>query len=213
MTTTTRLADFLGRALINDNPGTSAATDFLGRAVTASNKDYNGVSLLTAAQYPPPDRANSTAYTLGQRVKVANVAEIQTLTVTATGNNFKLTVTNRGQTLTTANIAISGLSSTTIQAAINALANVNVGDVVVTGTGPYTLTWAATLGNVPQVVVAAGSPDVTGGTVVAATSTQGAANGQVYEATVAGTSAGSVPSLPAVGATVTDGGVTWKRLT
>lgn len=212
MTTTTKGADSLGRALTNDNPGTSAATDFLGRAVGASNKDFRGVALTDNPVYPPVDRANSTAYTAGQRVKVAGINEVQTLTVTATSNNYKLAVTNRGSTVTTANILYSSVG-TAITAAIVALPNVEPGDIVVTGSSsPYTVTVQSEQGNVAQLSVVAGSPDIAGGTVVAATTTQGAAGGQVYEATVGGTSGGSVPTLPAKGATVVDGGVTWKRL-
>lgn len=213
MTTTTRLGDYLGRALDNDNPGTSDAKDFLGRNVAASDKDGWGRSLVTAPNFPPPDRVNSTAYTSGQRVKVAGTNEVQTLTVTATGGNFKLSVTLNGTTETTANIAVSGLSAATITTAIVALGNVDTGDVVVTGgASPYTVTIQSENGDVGQFTVVAGSPDVTGGTVVAGTTTQGARGGQIYEATTSGTSAGSVPTLPAVGATVTDGGVTWRRL-
>lgn len=212
MTTTTKLGDFLGRALTNDNPGTSNATDHLGRAVGASNKDFIGRALVDAPGYPPADRANSTAYTAGQRVKVAGINEVETITVTATANNYKLAVTNRGSTATTANILYSS-NGAAITAAIVALPNVEPGDIVVTGSSsPYTVTIQSEQGNVTQIAVVAGSPDITGGTVVTATTTQGAAGGQIYEATVGGTSAGSVPSLPAVGATVTDGGVTWKRL-
>jgi hypothetical protein len=94
-----------------------------------------------------------------------------------------------------------------------ALPNVEPGDIVVTGSAsPYTVTIQSEQGNVTQLAVLAGSPDITGGTVVVATTTQGAAGGAVYEATVGGTSSSSVPTLPAVGATVTDGGVTWRRL-
>ena len=213
MTTTTKLGDYLGRALHNDNPGSSNATDFLGRNVGASDKDFRGVALANNPQFPPPDRVNSTAYTAGQRVKVAGTNEVQTLTVTATGGNFKLAVTLNGSTQTTANIAVSGLSAANIQSAIVALSNVEPGDVTVTGgASPYTVTIQSEQGNVGQIAVVAGSPDVSGGTVTAGTTTQGATGGQIYEATTSGTSAGSVPTLPAVGATVTDGGVTWRRL-
>lgn len=212
MTTTTKLGDFLGRALGNDNPGTSDATDFLGRNVTASNKDFAGRTLVDNPNFPPPDRANTTAYTVGQRVKVAGINEVETITVTATANNYKLAVTNRGSTETTANILFSA-NGAAITAAIVALPNVEPGDIVVTGSSsPYTVTIQSEQGNVTQIAVVAGSPDVTGGTVVTGTTTQGSTGGQVYEATVAGTTAGSVPSLPAVGATVVDGTVTWKRL-
>jgi hypothetical protein len=213
MVTTTRGGDYLGRALDNDNPGSSDAKDFLGRDVTASDKDGWGRSLVVAPNFPPPDRANSTAYTAGQRVKVAGTNEVQTLTVTATGGNFKLSVTLNGDTKTTANIAVVGLSAANISSAIVALSNVDPGDVTVTGgASPYSLTIQSENGDVGQISVVAGSPDVSGGTVVAGTTTQGARGGQIYEATTSGTSAGSVPTLPAVGATVTDGGVTWRRL-
>lgn len=212
MTTTTKGGDFLGRALVNDNPGTSAATDYLGRGVTASNKDYNGQALIDNPSYPPADRANSTAYTAGQRVKVAGINEVETITVTATTGNYKLGVTNRGSTQPTANIPVAS-NGAVITAAIVALPNVEPGDIVVTGSSsPYTATIQSEQGNVTQMSVLAGSPDIGGGTVVVGTTTQGAAGGAIYEATTSGTSAGSVPTLPAVGATVVDGGVTWRRL-
>lgn len=212
MTTTTKLGDWLGRSLSNDNPGTSNATDYLGRNVVASNKDFLGRALVDNPSYPPADRANATAYTAGQRVKVAGINEVETITVTATSNNYKLAVTNRGSTETTANILFSA-NGAAITSAIVALPNVEPGDIVVTGSAsPYTATIQSEQGNVTQMSVVAGSPDIAGGTVVVGTTTQGAAGGSVYEATVGGTSGGSVPTLPAVGATVVDGGVTWKRL-
>lgn len=213
MTTTPKLGDFLGRALSNDNPGVSDATDFLGRAVTASNKDFRGVALINAPAYPPPDWATATPYTVGQRVKIPGTNEVQTITVGATANNYKLAVTLRGQTLTTANIPF-GSNGAAITAAIVALANVEPGDIVVTGSSsPYTVTVQSEQGNVAQIAVVAGSPDITGGTVVAGTTTQGAVLGAILECTVAGTShASTKPTAPAVGATVADNTVTWKRL-
>jgi hypothetical protein len=94
-----------------------------------------------------------------------------------------------------------------------ALPNVEPGDVTVSGgASPFTVTIQSEQGNVGQFSVVAGSPDVSGGTVVAGTTTQGNFAGQVLEVATAGTSAGSVPTAPAVGATVTDGTVTWRRL-
>lgn len=212
MATTTRMGDFLGRSLVNDNPGTSVATDFLGRGTIASDKDFLGRALANTPLFPPPDRGNTTAYTVGQRVKQAGTNEVQTLTVTATGGNYKLTVTSRGDTQTTANIPF-GSNGAAITTALVALSNVDPGDIVVTGaSSPYTATIQSERGNIPQITVAAGSPDVTGGTVTTGTTTQGSAAGEILECTVAGTSAGSAPATPAVGATVTDGGVTWRRL-
>jgi hypothetical protein len=48
-------------------------------------------------------------------VKVKGTDEVQTLTVTATGGNFKLSVTLNGSTETTANIAVVGLSAANIR--------------------------------------------------------------------------------------------------
>lgn len=214
MTTTSKLGDFLGRALSNDNPGTSNATDYLGRAVTASNKDFRGVALIDNPLFPPPDWVVSHAYTVGQRVKIPGTNEVQTITVGATSGNYKLSVTLRGQTLPTANIPF-GSNGATITAAIVALANVEPGDIVVTGSSsPYTVTIQSEQGNVAQIAVLPGSPDIAGGTVVAGTTTQGATLGAILECTVAGTShASTKPTAPALGATVVDNTVTWKRLT
>ena len=212
MATTTKLGDYLGRALVNDNPGVSTAADFLGRGTIAADKDFIGRALANTATYPPPDWAGTTAYTLGVRAKLPGINEVETLTVTATGGNYKLAVTCRGSTATTANILFSA-NAATITAAIVALPNVEPGDIVVSGgASPYTITIQSEQGNVTQVAVVAGSPDVTGGTVVTGTTTQGSAAGQILEVTVAGTTAGSAPTAPAVGATVVDGTVTWRRL-
>ena len=212
MTTTTKQGDYLGRSLVNHNPGTSDATDFLGRSVVAGDKDSTGRSLANNPQYPPVDRANSTAYSVGQRVKLAGVNEVQSITVTATGGNYKLNVTLHGDTKTTANIPF-GSNGAAITSAIVALSNVDPGDIVVTGSAsPYTVTVQSEEGNVAPLAVVPGSPDVSGGTVTVGTTTQGASNAQVLEVVTAGTSGGSAPSAPAVGATVTDGGVTWRRL-
>lgn len=215
MTTTTKLGDFLGRALTNDNPGTSNATDYLGRAVTASNKDSLGRALVDTPNYPPADRANSTAYTLGQRVKVAGINEVQTIAITGTPDSlaYKLQVPLNGDTKTTTELTQAS-SAAAITAAIVALDNVSPGEVVVTGTYPnFTATIQSERGNVGQITAV--DKSFVGGTapaITTGTTTQGSAGGAVYEVVDDGTSDSSVPTLPAVGATVTDGTVTWKRL-
>lgn len=210
--TTTKMADFLGRSLVNDNPGTSNATDFLGRLATGTDKDFLGRALANTPLFPPPDRANSTAYTAGQRVKQVGTNEVQTLTITATAGNYKLDVDMRGSVQRTANIAFNA-NAAAITSAIVALPNVEPGDVVVTGaSSPFTVTIQSERGNTGQIAVAPGSPDVTGGTVVTGTTTQGVFAGEILEATNSGTTGGSVPTTPAIGATVVDGGVTWRRL-
>lgn len=64
--------------------------------------------------------------------------EVQTLTIDATGGTFALTF----EGLTTTAIA-EAATAATVQAALEALNNVDPGDVTVTGSagGPYTITW------------------------------------------------------------------------
>lgn len=83
MATTTKLADYLGRALVNPTPGTSQATDHLGRAVVTGNKDYAGRALLDEPLYPPIAWAATTAYGLGERVSLSG-GEILAATVAGT---------------------------------------------------------------------------------------------------------------------------------
>lgn len=212
MATTTKLADFLGRALTNDNPGNSNATDFLGRGIGASDKDFAGRALANTPQFPPANRAVNTAYTLGQVRRIPGVKRVETMTATGSPTgNAKIAVTKRGQTLTTANIAQASINAANIQAALVALANVDPGEVTVAGSGPFTLTWEEELGNEP--VSEAVNDGLTGGTYAIAQTTAGAARGEIIEVVTAGTShAANAVTPPAKGATVTDGTVTWKRI-
>ncbi|HEX2262734.1 MAG TPA: hypothetical protein VHH52_03095 [Pseudonocardiaceae bacterium] len=95
------------------------------------------------------------------------VDEVQTVTVTGSPTGGTFTITYDGQT--TAGIAYNA-NAAAVQTAIDNLSNVDPGDVVVTGTGPYTLTWDSALGNVSQVTASGAgltggsSPGVTVGT-------------------------------------------------
>lgn len=210
MTTTTKLGDYLGRALKNDNPGNSNATDYLGRAVGATNTDFIGRALVNTPSYPPANIARSTAYALGAAGRVPGIKRVETATVTGTPTgNAKFAVTKDGQTLT-ATVAYGTISAANIQAAVVALANVDPGDVTVAGSGPYTFTWEDELGNGPS--VAADNSGLSGGTIAVVQTTAGNARGQILQVTTAGTThASNLITPPAVGATVTDGTVTWKR--
>lgn len=92
---------------------------------------------------------------------VPSVPEIQVLTPggTISGGTWTVTGTRGGISSTTTALAYNA-SAATIQAALEALANVGVGKVVVTGgpisTGSVTLTWQVAE-DVPQVTVGTGS--------------------------------------------------------
>lgn len=103
----------------------------------------------------------------GFLVPFAGVAEVQTVTITGapTGGTFTLTLDGE----TTAAIAYNA-SAATVQAAIEALSNVD--SVTVTGSGPYVVTFGGNA-NVPQMTATA---SLTGGTspnVTVATTTGG----------------------------------------
>lgn len=105
---------------------------------------------------------------------IVATAEVQTVTVDATGGTF--TVTWNGATT---NALAFNVSAAEFTAEMDAIAD-GVGNVVVTGGpgsagggAPYTLTWAASRGNVPAPTTNAGSLTGGAGTAVVATSTAG----------------------------------------
>jgi hypothetical protein len=113
----------------------------------------------TAASFDPCDTA---------------IAEIETVTITGapTGGTFTLTYS----TQTTSALAFNATAAA-VQAALEALNNLNHGDIRVTGAagGPYTVTFRGSLGNITQMT--ASGAGLTGGTapaVAVATTQQGA---------------------------------------
>lgn len=103
------------------------------------------------------------------------IAEIETVTITGDPTGGTFTLTYSGQT--TAGIAFNA-TAFAVQAALEALNNLNHGDIRVTGAngGPWTVTFRGSLGNITQMTASAAG--LTGGTapaVVVATSQQGAA--------------------------------------
>ena len=91
----------------------------------------------------------------------AGTSEVQTVTVTGTPTGGTFTLTYAGST--TVPIAYNA-AATVVQAALRGLPNLNSGDVSVTGSagGPYTVTFAADLGNVA--LMTADGSGLTGGT-------------------------------------------------
>lgn len=100
-------------------------------------------------------------------------AEVQTLTIDATGGTYTIT----GNGLTTDPIA-ENASAATVQAAIRGLGG-DYAEVVVTGSagGPYTITFPAHVGNVAALTTDATSLTGGAGTAVVATTTSGVAGG------------------------------------
>jgi hypothetical protein len=97
-------------------------------------------------------------------VKIA-AGTIQTVTITGspTGGSFTLGVNAKGSTQTTGAIA-SNANAAAVQAALEALSNVDVGDVTVTGTNPaFTVAFGGTLISV-VVPAMAHTDSLTGGT-------------------------------------------------
>lgn len=108
----------------------------------------------------------------GDTINRAAVGEVQTVTITGTPTGGTFTLTYNGQT--TAGIAYNAASAAVL-AALEALSNIAPGDVVVGGGPgpgtPWTVTFAAVLGNVTQMT--ASGAGLTGGSspAVAVTTT------------------------------------------
>lgn len=100
--------------------------------------------------------------------------EVQTLTEGGSGLT-SFTITWNGQTTTS---IAAAASAATVQAALEALSNIGVGDVAVTGSagGPYTVTFGGTLADT-NVAAMTTTPTGGSGTVTVATPTAGGADG------------------------------------
>lgn len=99
--------------------------------------------------------------------------EVQTLTRTSTGGT--ITLTFDGETTATIPASAAGFTAAATQAALEALDNVSVGDIVVTGSagGPLSLTFGGRYAAADVPIVVVDNTLATGGTIVAATGTPG----------------------------------------
>lgn len=89
------------------------------------------------------------------------VNDQQTVTITGGPTGGTFTLTYSGQT--TAGIAYNA-NAAAVQSALEGLSNINPGDVSVTGSGPYVVTFTGALGNGAQSVMTASGASLTGGT-------------------------------------------------
>jgi hypothetical protein len=130
-------------------------------------------------------------------------SEVQTVTITGgpTGGTFTLTFDGA----TTAAIAYNA-SAAAVQSALEALPSINAGDVTVTGTGPYTVTFGGDLAGTDVAAMTASGANLTGGTspdVTITTATGGGSTGTGGLETAAGFLFNTTPmraSGPDVGA-------------
>lgn len=99
----------------------------------------------------------------------AGVAEVQTMTITGTptGGTYKLAFKGAE----TSALAYNA-NAAAIQTALQALGTIGSGNVLVTGSGPFTLTFASTLGTDNQPLVVLVNNSLTGGTSPTITITQ-----------------------------------------
>lgn len=109
--------------------------------------------------------------------------EVQTVTITGSPTGGTFTLTYSGQT--TGTIAYNA-SASTVQTALEALSNIGVGDVAVTGSagGPYTVAFKGDLGLQNVSAMTASGAGLTGGSspsVSIATATAGVAPDDTWE--------------------------------
>jgi hypothetical protein len=99
---------------------------------------------------------------VGYAVPVAALAnEVKLLTMTGSPAGGTFTLTFDGETTGT---IVYNAAASVVQAALEGLSNINIGDVTVTGTGPWTVTFGGRYAGVNVPVFTANSGSLTGGT-------------------------------------------------
>lgn len=113
-------------------------------------------------------KAGKKAIRYGTVVCKLNASEADTLTLNATGGTYTLGVAVDGGTVQNTGALAFNANAAAIQAALVALTNVGTGNVAVTGTNPFTITFAGGTLAGHQVVVTSNPASLTGGTSTAA---------------------------------------------
>lgn len=163
-----------GRAYLADNTSPARAA-LIGVSESGAAAIGQWISYV-----PPKTRLNTSGLAAGVAYYVeGGTNEVQTLTITGTPTGGTYRLSFRGQV--TASLAYNAANSA-IQSALEALSTIGAGNVTVTGTGPFTVTFVGTLGdqNVPMLVLHTNA--LTGGTsptVGIAETTPGAGSGQL----------------------------------
>ena len=150
-----------------------------------------------ALQLPIPLQAGTygSGTAVGQ-ITSANVVAVHTVTSTLTGGSFRLFLPWLGFLIYTGNVAYNATGSTyaaNLQTALNAAIQSIIpgASVVVTGTGPFTVTYAGTLANQPLALPTIDNSLATGGTATIASTTTGVGPNGSYRAYASGNSDGS----------------------
>lgn len=185
---TTDASEIHAELAVTDAGGTSPTLDVILETKTPNADWY------TVAAFPQASPAIATITHATTTGGVAAVAEVQTLTVNATGGDFDVTFSGQ----TAADLAYN-ISAANLQTALEALSNIAPGDVVVTGgpgddggTTPYTLTWSAARGAVAEPTTNAAGLTGGAGTAAVATTTPGVtAVAEVQTITIAGADGGT----------------------
>jgi hypothetical protein len=152
-------------------------------AITAQSGSIEGI--LSIGSSGGVYQGNGTFASPGTGLKIfsSEVNHVSSITVTATGGTFTITVvrTDTGASATTGSLAynIAATGTTSMQASLQALSSVGSGNATVTKTGNvYTITFAGARASTKMTVtVATGS--LTGGTATVATVTDGGVIGRI----------------------------------
>lgn len=193
---TSTLTD-LGPGLLTAVVNLSSVTEN-GQTVVSWTPSFRGairsvMALVTTAVTTASKAASFSLYI--DQVVGASEVNVVTISGSPTGGTFTLTV--NGQT--TSGLAFNAAAAT-VQTAIEALSNVKVGDVTVTGSagGPYTLTWGGNLAGTD--VATSATSSLTGGTspTVTVTTSTGGSTEAVYAFTAI---SGGVLALTSANAT------------
>lgn len=142
--------------------------DFLFELVTAET-----ARLTIDFDVDPDVLAGLTAFAFGvAAAPTGGTSEVQTETVTATGGYRTFTITRGADAQTTGQIPWNA-NAAAIQTAIDALSNVEPGDITVAGAGPFTYTFGGTYANQDVNLIAVNTFFLTGGTSTMVVTTGG----------------------------------------